>query len=110
MIEPETERMPFLRHLPEQWAGVLHRFSVDPGSRHQGKSMSDVLLVGWMGGTCFAHIEGRGHAGIGDRECAALRVTHHGPSGRSIGHAWQLHEEEREVSFAPMRAPVLNHS
>ena len=72
--------------------------------------MSDVLLVGWDGQCVLhPHPERRSHPSIGNRECAPLRVTYHGPSGRSIGHARQLNEEERKISFTPMSAPVRNH-
>ena len=53
-----------------------------------------------------AYIQRDRHPGIAHKQCAPLGVTDNRPTGVGRIVAGNLHEEEREVAFAPLVSPV----
>ena len=60
-------------------AGVFEVLAVDEVAGAEGEAGSDGLLVGRVNVVACADVDGDGHGGVGDGECAALCVADGAP-------------------------------
>src|ERR1700728_1200210 len=111
VIEPDAQRgcavrLKLSRGLAEERRCEGDVFAVGDVARGEGKTMADALLVGRVHIVRRANVESDRHAGAGELQGPALRITDFAPvfAGRVI--ARNLNEEKRQIALSELNAAV----